>query len=310
MRKPKVAVSACLLGKKVRHDGGDKHDNYIIDILSKFVELVPFCPEVEMGLGVPREPIRFVLENNEKKLVGTKSEVDFTSLGKRIAKEIAISLYDVDGIILMKKSPSCGLEKVKVYHKGVPQSSGMGIFAQAFIETYPTIPHIDSGRLMNNSLKEHFIRKVFSYFIFKTSVDSVKDLQKFHKEHKYIIMEHQPSKVSVLGKIAADSKGTPFRKTKAAYHEEFFNTLNISATKSKKCNVFFHLLGYLKNYLNAKEKQNFIKLVDDYKAGKTNYVSVWTILKHFIEKYDVAYLKDHVYFNPISYELGLLQYKE
>lgn len=310
MKKPKLAVSACLLGKKVRHDGGDKHDYYILDVLSKFVDLVPFCPEVEMGLGVPREPIRFVLENNEKKLVGTKSEIDYTSLGKKIALEISKSLWDVDGIILMKKSPSCGLEKVKIYHKGVPQNSGMGVFAETFIETYPTIPHIDSGRLVNNSLKEQFIRQVYSYYIFKTTVESVKDLQNFHKSHKYIIMEHQPAKVAVLGKIAAESKGIQFSKTKQAYHEEFFKTLNIRTTKSKKCNVFYHLMGYLKNHLNAKEKQNFIKLIEDYKKGKTNYVSVWTILKHFIEKYNITYLMDHVYFNPISYELGLLQFKE
>lgn len=310
MKKPKIAVSACLLGKKVRHDGGDKHDNYIIDVLSKFVELVPFCPEVEMGLGVPREPIRFILDNQEKKLVGTKSEIDYTALGKKISLEIAKSLYDVDGIILMKKSPSCGLEKVKIYHKGVPQESGMGVFAQTFIENYPSIPHIDSGRLMNNALKEQFIRGVYSYFIFKTTVNSVKDLQNFHKAHKYIIMEHQPAKVGELGKIAAESKGIPFSKTKQAYHDEFFKTINIRTTKSKKCNVFQHLMGYLKNHLNAKEKQNFIKLIEDYKSGKTNYVSVWTMLRHYIEKYDVTYLRDHVYFNPISYELGLLQYKE
>jgi uncharacterized protein YbgA (DUF1722 family) len=184
-------------------------------------------------------------------------------------------------------------------------NDGIGVFAETFIKTYPTIPHIDSGRLMNNSLKEQFIREVYSYYIFKTTVTSVKELQNFHKSHKYIIMEHHPQKVSVLGRIAAESKGTSFAKTKSAYQYEYFKT-----TKSKKCNVFQHLLGYLKDHLNAKEKQNFIKLINDYKVGKTNYVSVWTILKHFIEKYDVSYLKDHVYFNPVSYELGLLQFKE
>lgn len=310
MNKPKLAISACLLGHKVRHDGGDKHDNYIIDVLSKFAELVPVCPEVEMGMGVPREPIRFVMEGNEKKLVGVKSEIDYTSLGKKVAESICKSLSDVDGIILMKKSPSCGLEKVKIYHKGIPMNDGIGVFAETFIKSYPTIPHLDSGRLMNNALKEQFLRQVFSYFIFKTTVSTVKDLQSFHKSHKYIIMEHHPQKVAVLGKIAAESKGIPFSKTKSLYQEEYFKTLKILTTKSKKCNVFMHLMGYLKEHLNAKEKQNFLKLIEDYKGGKTNYVSVWTMLKHYIEKYDVSYLKDHVYFNPISYELGLLQYKE
>ncbi len=309
MKKPKVAVSACLLGKKVRHDGGDKHDNYIIDVLSKFLDLVPFCPEVEMGMGVPREPIHFEMDGGEKKLVGVNSKKDYTSLSKRISMEISKSLQDVDGIILMKKSPSCGLEKVKIYNKGIPNSNGKGVFAETFVNNYPLIPHIDSGRLINNELKELFIRKIYSYYFFK-SVKSVKDLQKFHREHKYIIMEHSHEGVAVLGRIAAGTQKKPFPQIKEDYQKEFSRILDLSSTRKKKCNVFMHLMGYLKVFLNKKEKNNFLKLIEEYKAKKTNYVSVWTLLKHYIEKYDVKYLKEHIFFNPISYELGLLQFKD
>jgi uncharacterized protein YbbK (DUF523 family)/uncharacterized protein YbgA (DUF1722 family) len=311
MKKPKIAVSACLLGQNVRYNGGNTYDKYISDILPKYFEIVPFCPEVEMGMGVPRESVRLTrFSKDDIRMIGIKSEKDWTPLAKKIAKTITESLYDVDGIIFQKKSPSCGVEKVKIYSKGVPNAAGMGIFAETFTKRFPTIPHMDSGRLINNTFKEYFIRQIYAYFFLKSEVTSTKKLQDFHKSYKYIIMEHHPGQVAKLGKICANSEKKSFDKIKDSYKKEFFSTMNIKTTKARKVNVFMHLLGYFKDNLSTREKKRFLDLIDDYKKGTTTYLVVWTMLKHYVEKYQVKYLMDHIYFNPDCSELGLLQYKD
>jgi len=310
MKKPKVAVSACLLGQNVRYNGGNTFNSYISDILPKYFEIVPFCPEIEMGMGVPRETLRLTrFAKDDIRMIGQKSEKDWTPHAKKIAKTIAASLSDVDGIIFQKKSPSCGAEKVKIFSKGTPNANGVGIFATTFMEMYPIIPHMDSGRLMNNSFKEYFIRQIYAYFFLKNNVNSIKELQDFHKAYKFIIMEHHPGQVSILGRLCANSDKKAFEPIKKSYQKEFFSTMEMKASMGRKVNVFMHLIGYVKENLTSTEKEEFNSLVEEYKKGITTYQVVWTLLRHYIKKYDVKYLMDHIYFNPDCSELGLLKYK-
>ena len=177
------------------------------------------------------------------------------------------------------------------------------------MKMYPSIPHMDSGRLINNTFKEYFIRQIYAYFFLRNEVNSVKGLQDFHKSYKYIIMEHHPGQVSKLGRISANSNKKDFEKIKKSYEREFFITMDMKASTARKVNVFMHLLGYFKNQLSTKEKDRFLALIEDYKKGTTSYLVVWTMLKHYVEKYQIKYLMDHIYFNPDCAELGLLQYK-
>jgi len=159
MKKPKIAVSACLLGKKVRYNGEDTKDLFVSDILPKYFKIVPFCPELEMGLGVPREPVNLILIKGKIKMIGIQTGKDYTIQAKKIGKIIAESLSDVDGIIFQKKSPSCGSEKVKIYVNSIPKRTGVGIFAEIFLKMYPEVPYLDS---LNLNKGERFMEQVFS----------------------------------------------------------------------------------------------------------------------------------------------------
>ncbi|RLA61577.1 MAG: hypothetical protein DRQ88_00885 [Epsilonproteobacteria bacterium] len=162
MRKPKIAVSACLLGQKVRYDGGDTKNHFVANILPKYFDIVTFCPEVEMGMGVPREPVNLISSTGTIKMIGTRTDEDFTLLARRIGGIITNSLADVDGIIFQKKSPSCGAEKVKIYRNGVLKKMGTGIFAGIFMKQNPDVPYLDSSDLTSFKNREWFIHQVFS----------------------------------------------------------------------------------------------------------------------------------------------------
>lgn len=162
MKKPKIAVSACLLGKKVRYNGKDTKDHFVSDILPGYFEIIPFCPEVEMGMGVPREPVNLINSKDTLKLIGAKTGKDYTSIARRIGKIITDSLAGVDGIIFQKKSPSCGAEKVEIYLNGIPKRVGTGIFAEIFMNSFPDVPYLDSAKLTSLKSREQFIDQVLS----------------------------------------------------------------------------------------------------------------------------------------------------
>jgi len=162
MKKPKIAVSACLLGKKVRYNGKDTKDQFVSEILPRYFEIIPFCPEVEMGMGIPREPVNLISFKGSIKMIGTRTGKDYTLIARRIGKIMADSLTDVDGIIFQKKSPSCGAEKVKIYTNGVPKRVGTGIFAEIFINQFPDVPYLDSAKLTSFKSSERFIDQVLT----------------------------------------------------------------------------------------------------------------------------------------------------
>ena len=167
LSKPRVGISACLLGQEVRYDGGHKRDAFLTDILGRYVEWVPVCPEVELGMGTPRPPIRLERRGGEIRLVMPSTGGDYTDAMRAYAERRADALakLDLDGYILKKDSPSCGMERVEVHHgSGAPSNDGRGLFAAALIARLPDLPFEEEGGLRDPLLRESFVRRVFARY--------------------------------------------------------------------------------------------------------------------------------------------------
>jgi uncharacterized protein YbgA (DUF1722 family)/uncharacterized protein YbbK (DUF523 family) len=309
--KIKLGISSCLLGENVRYDGGHKLDHYLKDTLGKYVDWVPVCPEVEMGLTVPREPMRLVGDAADPRLVTTRTGIDYTDRMKRWAaiKLDMLSDMGLHGFIFKSKSPSSGMKGVKVYGtSGVPSKTGVGIFAREFTVRFPLIPVEDDGRLQDSSIRENFIERIFVFRRWHETVQksaSMKDLISFHTRHKLLIMAHSPRHYSELGRLAATGKQYKYSELRNLYVTMLMDGLKLLATASKNTNVLQHILGYFRKELSAEEKQEMLEIISSYHKGLVPLIVPVTLLKHYIRKYDEPYLQQQYYLNPHPLELML-----
>lgn len=309
--KPLVGISSCLLGQNVRYNGGNKKDSWIVSELSKFVDFYPVCPEVEMGLGTPREEIRLTYneETSDRGLITKKSNIDLTSKAsetyERLNKEIRER--ELDGFILMKKSPSCAYSPnraVNIKDKG-PGKYIEGLFAFNLVNEFPVMPKLDSGRIFNKKMRENFVKRVYAHHRFSNLKVSARDLQEFHKQYKYILMEHSPFNLTRLGNIVANHDHLNMDVVMSSYKELLMETLSIKADPGKRFNVLQHLFGYVKDHLNSSEKKRVITLFEDFKEGITQYMIPVEVINLMVHKYSVVYLTDHYYFNPYPKRLNI-----
>jgi uncharacterized protein YbgA (DUF1722 family)/uncharacterized protein YbbK (DUF523 family) len=308
--RPRIGVSACLLGESVRYNNSHTQDKWLTRELKKYIDLVPFCPEVEMGLGVPREEISLYYdEKKEFGLVTKKTGKDLTKKALSTYKSMNKKLYgeDLDGLILMRKSPSCGISNVKTISKDGegPVKLMQGLFAKNLVEEFPAVPKIDSGRSKNLELREHFIKNVFAHYRFRNVEHNTASLQDFHKKYKYILMDHSQSALKKLGKIVANSDKRPPAEIHTEYKELFFKTLSRNASVKNRINTMMHIMGYFKKDLDSKDKKHVLDLLADYREGHVSYMAPRALFAYFVKKYDVSYLQDHYYFNPYPKELKL-----
>jgi uncharacterized protein YbgA (DUF1722 family)/uncharacterized protein YbbK (DUF523 family) len=311
LRRPRLGVSSCLLGQKVRYDGGHKRDAFLVDTLGKFVEWAPVCPEVECGLSVPREAMRLVGSAASPRLVTQKTRIDHTPrmtlwAGRRLRQ---LESEDLCGYVFKSKSPSSGMERVKVYDaNGVPSKSGVGIWARAFMEHFPLLPVEEEGRLHDPALRENFIERVFTlwrYRAFRQADGSRRGLVDFHSDHKLLLMAHSPAMLRELGAIVAHAKDYRPKALLAAYEEGLAKTLALRATRAKQVNVMQHMVGYFKDALSADEKQELLEAIENYRHELLPPVVPVTLLAHYVRKYDEPYLKRQVYLSPHPFELQL-----
>ncbi len=307
----RVGVSACLLGSEVRFDGGHKRDDFLTETLDRFVEFVPVCPEVELGLGVPRESVRLVREGGGVRMVGNKSGRDITEKMRAFAERRvhALDAERLSGYVLKKDSPSCGMERVRVYAKsGMPARDGVGIYAAALMRRYPNLPVEEEGRLRDPILRENFIERVFAYHRMRELFDSrwtVGDLVAFHTAHKLILMAHWPKAYAELGRYVAGAKKTPRAEVRETYEREFMQALKRVATRARHVNVMHHMAGYLRGHLDAASRGELLALLEDYRAGLVPLVVPLTLFRHYVRKFDIAYLKGQLYLEPHPKELML-----
>ena len=310
MRPIKVGISACLLGNEVRYDGGHKRDTFLADTFGRFVEWVPICPEVECGLGTPREAMRLVRVGNDVRMITVKTRTDLTARMETFARRRLpnLVLEGLSGYVFKKDSPSCGLERVKVYHGGAPTRSGRGLFAAAVVERLPHLPVEEEGRLSDARLRDNFIERVFAYWRLRGLFDSawtVGALVRFHTAHKLIVMAHSPEVYRHLGRLTAEAAGRPRAEVARRYEERFMTALAVIATPRRHTNVLQHMLGYFKDRLDRASKAELTAAIEDYRRELVPLVVPITLFRHHVRVHKVEYLAGQIYLDPHPKELML-----
>ncbi|MCJ8168088.1 YbgA family protein [Atopomonas sediminilitoris] len=309
--KIKVAISGCLLGQEVRFNGGHKESRLCSRELSEYFDYEPVCPEVGIGLGVPRQTIRLVGEPSDPQALGsTHAEHNVTQALKDYADLQADRLGDICGYIFMQKSPSCGVERVKLYRaNGAPHDDGaMGIYAKRFIERHPLVPVEEAGRLNDAVLRENFITRVFAYASWRALCAeglSKHALVKFHARYKYQLMATAPADYQRLGRLLATSHQQPLDEVAAQYISGMMLALKKTATRKSHCNVLQHISGYLKKVLSSDERQEMQELIEQYRTGLVPLVVPLTLLKHHFRLHPHSYIAQQVYLQPHPQRLGL-----
>lgn len=316
----RIGVSRCLLGDQVRWDGGHKRDAYLVEVFGPQVTWVPVCPEVESGLPVPRPTLR--LERSPSggvevngirvRLIMPKSGGDWTDeMAEWAERRVkALAAADLDGFVLKRDSPSCGLERVKIYGggSGVGERKGRGLFAEALVRALPNLPVEEEGRLTDPKLRENFIERVFAHARLRQLFAgrwTVGDLVRFHTIHKMTLLAHQPTAYQRLGQLVARAKAMPRLELRQAYTDGFMAALAVIATPARHVNVMQHMLGHLRGLVDDDARDEILRLVQEYRRGIVPIIVPLTLLHHYARRHAVQYLLGQSYLEPHPRELAL-----
>ncbi|UCB59021.1 MAG: DUF1722 domain-containing protein [Thermoplasmatales archaeon] len=304
--KPNILISRCIEFDNCRYNS-QKISSDFVKKLNPYVNFIKVCPELEIGLGVPRNPIR-VIENKEIiKLIQPETKKDVTNDMIRFSKKFLKNL-EIDGAILKSKSPSCGIKDVKIYptiEKSAPLRKSKGFFGSTVIEKYPLYAIEDEDRLRNHIIKEHFLRKIFLFASFRVIKDkkSIKKLINFHSINKFLIMSYNQKELKELGNITANNEKKSIKKVL----EDYEIHLKLAFSKSPRCtsniNVLQHTFGYISKDLKSKEKNLFIKSINDFRKGHIGLSVPISLMKSWIIRFDQSYLSKQTYFSPYPDEL-------
>jgi len=298
----RVGVSACLLGENVRHNGGHKRSPFVTEALSRYVRFEPVCPEMGIGLGVPREAIRLEGSPQAPRAVGTRTPgLDVTAQLESYAAAQARRLQDISGYVFKSKSPSCGVERVKVYDaNGVPSASARGLFAAGLMRRMPLLPVEEEGRLNDPALRENFIERLFAYRRWQDLLaDGVTaaGLVGFHTRHKLMLLAHSREGLTALGRLVA--------RIAEAYGREFMAALSKPAPRGRHADVLQHLQGYLKKHLSGEDRRELAELIEAYRQGRVPLIVPVTLLRHHFRRYPDPYVDKQLYLTWAPADLGL-----
>ena len=316
MERIRLGISSCLLGQEVRYDGQHKLDRFLRDTLGQYVEYVPVCPEVECGLPIPREAMRLSGDPASPHLITIRTQRDLTDQmhGWIRPRLLELEREALCGFVFKSKSPSSGMERVKVYdHNGVPHKVGSGLFAAAFMRHFPSLPVEEDGRLHDVRLRENFIERIFVMQRWRELLRDGRrmgNLVAFHTRHKLLMLAHSPKHYQEMGRIVArdtSPQGDRPRPMELFAHYEalLMQGLKLLATPAKSANVLQHMMGYFKKQLTADEKQELRELIDHYRLGLIPLIVPVTLIAHYVRKFNTSYLADQVYLNPHPLELQL-----
>jgi uncharacterized protein YbgA (DUF1722 family)/uncharacterized protein YbbK (DUF523 family) len=317
--KIRLGVSACLLGEAVRHDGGHKKDAFLTDTLGPFVEWIPVCPEVEIGLGIPRDTIRLVGDAEAPRLVVEKTGRDLTESMRRYAaaKTRELEALGLHGYVFKRASPTCGLFRVRVHHpSGMRASGGRGLYARALVERFPTLPVEEEGRLTDAAIRENFIERVFAAARWRAFLEAKprpRDLVAFHAAQKFAVLAHSPAHYARLERLVAGAGSRVPRAAHPAgrapgtrygdYGALFMEALAVRATRARHTNVLQHLAGFFKRALDAPSRAALGEVIQEYRRGLVPLVVPLTLVKHYVRRFELASLTDQVYLDPHPKEL-------
>jgi uncharacterized protein YbbK (DUF523 family)/uncharacterized protein YbgA (DUF1722 family) len=310
--KLRVGVSACLLGQEVRYDGRHKRDRFLVEVLAPFVEWVPVCPELELGLGVPREPIRLVGRAGAPRLVGERTGVDHTEAMRAYAEArvAALAREELSGYVTKKDSPSCGLERVRVHSGkgGQPRRAGVGAFVRVLIRAMPLLPVEEEDRLADPALRESFIERVLAYARWKKALAAGMgrgDLVRFHATHQLALLAHSPAAYRRLGALVGGLGKGSIRSAVSAYGEGFMAALRLPATRARQASVLRHALGQLRTVLPEAERRELEEAVSGHARGLVPLAVPRSLIRRLARKHGLDSLADQRYLEPDPLELEL-----
>lgn len=305
-----LAISACLLGNEVRYNGGHKQSQLCSRVLDKHFDFRPLCPEVAIGLGTPREPIRLVGDPAAPRAVGTVTRSrDVTAQLADYGTRMAAELQQISGLIVMQKSPSCGMERVKVYQdNGLPAEHGSGIFTATFARLRPELPIEEDGRLNDPVLRENFIARVYAYGDWQRLCAeglTRKGILAYHARHKYLLMAHNPGRYRELGRLLAGIGEHDPAEFGPRYFTAMMAALKKCATRGTHANVLQHLSGYLRRALPSEDRRDIQQLIEQYRNGTVPLVVPLTMLKYHFRRHPDRYIALQAYLQPHPEELSL-----
>ncbi len=301
-KKPKVVISRCLGFESCRYDGQIISSRFV-DKLKNYVEYITPCPEVDIGLGTPRDSLRVVRKNGSLSFVQTNTGKNYTEEINKYANNFLYDIEDVDGFILKEGSPSCGFKSVKYYpgsEKVASNTKGPGFFGGAILKRFPQHPIENEGRLRNFNIREHFLTRLFLMpEIRELKLDStIKKLVNFHSRNKLLLMAYNQNLMRKLGKLVANNDDIPVEELVQKYIEVFLQAVNRTPRYTSNINVLMHALGYFKDVLKTEEKAFFLDALESYRKGKVPLSVPLYLIKSYIVKYDNDYLKSQTYFEP------------
>ena len=307
--KIKIGVSGCLLGQNIRFNGQHKFHWYINEVLGHYFEYVSMCPEVEIGMGVPRNTVRLVGDLKSPEMIEPLSGTNWTEKMRGYSDKKVRRLSDLSGFIFKKGSPSCGVFRTKVYQKnGVPLANGRGLFADAFCRQWPLVPVEEEGRLNDARLRENFLERVFGY-------DRLKMLMcrrfkrgewvKFHERSKFLLLSHSRKHYNTLGQLVAKVADRSSSDFKEDYARSYMEALALKTTPKKHGDALFHILGFLKKTIGGEQKADLLRAIDRYRQGIYPLIVPITLLNHYITVHQVPYVQEQFYLSPHPAELSL-----
>jgi uncharacterized protein YbgA (DUF1722 family)/uncharacterized protein YbbK (DUF523 family) len=304
-----IGISSCLLGEQVRYNGGHKYDRFINGSLSRFFDFKPYCPEVAIGLGVPREPIRQVKVGGEIRILSTNdSTFDVTDKLHNYGSKIAAKSNRLCGYIFKAMSPSCGMERVKTYsEKGLPlKSDGVGAFAGELIKAFPNMPMEEEGRLNDPGLRENFIERVFTYYRWQRLCSkklTPARLVEFHTAHKLAVMAHNQASYQRMGQLVSKAGSSNLQELASQYENELMAAMKRHASRKSHSNVLQHIQGYFSKQLTMDDRQEMTRLIDEYRQGLVPLIAPLTLIRHHLRHYPNEWVLGQTYLSPYPAEL-------
>ena len=320
--RPRIGISSCLLGEHVRFDAGHKRDPFLVETFGAHVEWVPVCPEVEAGFGTPRDSMRLMLkapvarargehfQTADLRLMVNKSGSDVTErLTRYSAKKVeTLASAGLSGYVLKKDSPSCGMERVKVYSEAMPERAGRGLFADALMRRLPNLPIEEEGRLFDPRLRENFVERVFAYRRLRALLGSrwtVGHLMTFHTAHKLTLMAHSPVAYQALGRLVARATRANRMEVAHEYERAFMSALAHVATPTRHAKVRQHMFGYFSPALEPEARIEMLELIEEHRVGRVPLIVPMTLIRHYVRIHKVGYLLGQTYLEPHPRELSL-----
>lgn len=312
MKKIQIGVSGCLLGQKIRFDGQHKYHWYINEVLGKHFEYLSVCPELEVGMGVPRKTVRLVGDLKNPEMIEPVSGTNWTKKMHEYGQKKLPKLGDLSGFIFKKGSPSCGVFRTKVYQdNGIPLANGRGLFAEAFCKRWPLIPVEEEGRLNDAKLRENFIERVFGYHRLKILISSRfkrGDWVNFHGRSKFLILAHSRKHYNELGQLVANIAAYSPTEFREEYAKVYMAALAVKTTTKKNSDALQHVFGFFKKFIGSKEKRDILQVIENYRLGNHPLIVPVTLLNHYINIHEIPYIKEQFYLNPHPVDLSLRNY--